>query len=86
MHDMLYQNSPDLTFGDLLSYAQNMRLALELFIEDLQTRRHLPRVQQNLDSGLRSGVRGTPTFFINGVRHEGGYNLASLVEALKVAQ
>ena len=85
MHDALYQNSPDLTVDDLLSYAQDVGLELDRFVQDLRTRRHLQRVQENMESGLRSGVHGTPTFFINGVRHAGGYDLPSLVEALRVA-
>ncbi|MCU1233385.1 MAG: hypothetical protein JWP63_1352, partial [Candidatus Solibacter sp.] len=35
---------------------------------------------------MLSGVSGTPTFFINGIRHEGSYDLASLVQALNLAQ
>jgi protein-disulfide isomerase len=86
MHDTLYRNSPDLTFDDLLSYAKEIGLALEQFIQDVRSRRRLARVLENVESGLVSGVRGTPTFFINRVRHEGGYDLASLLEALRVAQ
>ena len=86
MHYRLFQNSPELTFEDVLTYAADIDLNLQQFVQSLRTRRHLPRVQENVESGLSSGVRGTPTFFINGVRHKGGYDLASLLEALRVAQ
>jgi protein-disulfide isomerase len=86
MHDTLFRNSPALSLEDLVAYAEDIELDSEQFVESLQTRRHLPRVQENVQSGLISGVRGTPTFFINGVRHQGGYDPASLLEVLRVAQ
>jgi protein-disulfide isomerase len=86
MHHKLFQNSPALTLEDLLTYAADIELNLKQFVDSLRTHRHLPRVQENIESGLNGGVSGTPTFFINGVRHQGGYDLASLLEALRVAQ
>jgi protein-disulfide isomerase len=44
----------------------------------------VPRIRDDLASGARSGVTGTPTFFVNGVRHDGGYDAASLMQALLV--
>jgi protein-disulfide isomerase len=46
---------------------------------------HAPRVREDVLSGARSGVNGTPTFFINGVRHDGSYDLATMLEALEAA-
>jgi protein-disulfide isomerase len=86
IHDMLFQNSPDLTYEDLATYVASVDLDIQQFAHSLRTRRYLPRVQEHIESGLSSGVRGTPTFFINGIRHQGGYDLASLLEALRVAQ
>jgi protein-disulfide isomerase len=50
--------------------------------KDLETHRHVPRIREDLASGARSGVNGTPTFFVNGARHEGAYDAASLIAAL----
>jgi protein-disulfide isomerase len=46
--------------------------------------RHAPKIREDFRSGVRSGVNGTPTFFINGVRHDGGYDLTSLLEAVQL--
>jgi protein-disulfide isomerase len=85
MHDMLFENAPDLTFEDILTYAEDIGLNLPQFIQDLRSERYLPQVEEDIESGMHSGVQGTPTFFINGVRHEGGYDLESLLGALQVA-
>jgi formate-nitrite transporter family protein len=54
MHDMLFQNSPELTFQDLTIYAANIELNLQKFVRSLETDRHLPQVQENMESGLSS--------------------------------
>jgi protein-disulfide isomerase len=86
MHDALFRHSPVLDALHLLKYAKQIGLPIERFRRELSSHRFLPRVQEDIDSGLASGVQGTPTFFINGVRHPGGYDLMSLLEALKAAQ
>lgn len=86
MHNLLFRNSPELASEDLRSYAADIGLDVREFVESVRARRHLPRVEQDIESALGSGARGTPAFFINGVRHEGGYDLASLREALHVTQ
>jgi hypothetical protein len=43
---------------------------------------HVPRVREDFLSGVRSGVNGTPTFFINGRRHDGGFELPTLLAAI----
>jgi protein-disulfide isomerase len=84
MHDMLFENQSRLSTQDLLAYAAALGLELELFAEDLAEHRHAPKIREDFLSGVRSGVNGTPTFFINGVRHNGGYDLASLLEAVQL--
>ncbi len=86
MHNLLFRNSPALAAEDLQSYAADIGLDVRQFVESVRARRHLPRVEQDVESAVSSGARGTPTFFINGVRHEGGYDLPGLREALHVAQ
>jgi protein-disulfide isomerase len=85
MHDMLYSNQDRLDARDLALFAQLLGLDVDRFTEDLVQRRYEGKVRQDFLSGVRSGVNGTPTFFINGVRHNGGYDSASLIEAARQA-
>ncbi len=86
MHDLLFQHSPRLDAANLLAIAAEIDLDSERFRDDLATHRQLPHVRADIESGTASGVRGTPTFFVNGVRHQGGYDLESLREALLARQ
>ena len=83
MHDLLYENQKRLDAADLHSYAEELELDVEAFDEDLTTHVHAARVHDDFMSGVRSGVNGTPTFYINGLRHDGGYQLESLLAALE---
>jgi protein-disulfide isomerase len=85
MHELLYANQDRLGPRDLLLYAQSLQLDVARFAADLEQRTYEPRVREHFLSGVRSGVNGTPTFFVNGVRHNGGYDLPSLVEAIREA-
>ena len=62
-----------------------LELDVARFDEDLTLRRHAQRVRDDFMSGVRSGVNGTPTFFINGRRHDGDFDLATLLEAIRSA-
>jgi protein-disulfide isomerase len=84
MHDMLFENQRRLSTEDLLAYAGALGLELKQFAEDLAEHRHAPKIREDFLSGVRSGVNGTPTFFINGVRHDGGYDLASMLKAVRL--
>jgi protein-disulfide isomerase len=53
------------------------------FHAELSEHTHAPRVQEDFLSGVRSGVNGTPTFFINGIRHDGAWDLETLTEAIQ---
>jgi protein-disulfide isomerase len=86
MHDKLFQYSPALDELHLMKYAHTVKLNMDRFSQELMTHRYLPRVASDMESGVQSGVQGTPTFFINGVRHRGGYDLASLIDAVRVVQ
>jgi protein-disulfide isomerase len=85
MHDMLYENQDALEPEDLVQYARALHLDLPRFVREMREHIHAPRVREDFLSGVRSGVNGTPTFFINGVRHDGGYDLASLLAAIEGA-
>ena len=86
MHDALYENSPALELQDILSYARELDLEQDRFRGEVRARLYLSRVQLNVESGLQTGVKGTPTFFINGVHYRGGYDVESMLEALKLAR
>jgi protein-disulfide isomerase len=85
MHDVLYENQNALGDDDLLRYAEALDLERTEFEEALRTETSLPHIQEDFMSGVRSGVNGTPTFFINGERHEGSYEYPVLIRALREA-
>lgn len=86
MHDLLYAHQDALTVDDFLAYARQLGLDEDRFFDDLDSRRFAPRVARDLQSADASGVAGTPTFFINGRRHYGAYDLDSLTAAFRIAQ
>jgi hypothetical protein len=70
---------------DLRAYAEQLGLDLELFDQELAEHVHAERVREDFISGVRSGVNGTPTFYINGVRHDDSYEIETLLAALERA-
>ena len=83
MHDRLYENQKRLRDGDLRSHAEALGLDVELFDKELGEHVHAERVQEDFMSGVRSGVNGTPTFFINGLRHDDSFDTETLLGALE---
>ena len=83
MHDILYENQNDL--DDVQQYAIKVGLELYQFEADLSGEKYAKRVRDDFRGGIRSGVNGTPTFFINGVRYNGEHTLAALLPALENA-
>jgi protein-disulfide isomerase len=83
MHDMLYENQSKLRDQDLLARAQTLKLNTERFMSDLSSHEVITKIQEDFSGGIRSGVNGTPTFFINGVRHDGSYEYEELLAALQ---
>jgi protein-disulfide isomerase len=81
MHDALFTEQK-LEPHDLRRYAEQIGLDVRRFDEELAGDVYAARVQEDLASGIRSGVNGTPTFFINGSRHNGGYDYDSLMTAM----
>jgi protein-disulfide isomerase len=82
MHDLLYENQDRLDDALLFELAEQLHLDLEALRQALASKEFEPRVREDFRGGVRSGVNGTPTFFINGQRHDGAYDYASLVEAI----
>jgi protein-disulfide isomerase len=82
MHDLLFENQDRLDDELLVELAQALHLVPAQLLKALETKEFQPRVRADFTAGVRSGVNGTPTFFINGQRHDGSYDFASLVEAI----
>jgi protein-disulfide isomerase len=83
MHDTLYVNQTRLEPSALLVYAEAIGLDVQRFTLDLQTHSHAPKVREDFLSGVRSGVNGTPSFFINGRRHDGAWDYEDLLAAVQ---
>jgi protein-disulfide isomerase len=85
IHDLLLDNQTALEPKDLLGYAEQLGLDVDRFARDLQARVGAARVADDVDSADLSGVSGTPTLFINGRRHYGAYDIATLSAAVRTA-
>lgn len=86
MHDLLLAHQGDLDIADLVRYAGELGLDVERFEENLRTRDGAARIAEDVDSADLSGVSGTPTFFVNGRRHHGAYDIDSLTASVKAAK
>jgi protein-disulfide isomerase len=78
MHHLLLTGTPLLTPHSFVDYAEVLGLDIEWFDDDMANRRHLARVQDDLASGIASGVRGTPAFFVDGLLHADSWDLDGL--------
>jgi len=85
MHDLLLDHQDALMARDLLGYARSLGLDMEKFTADVRRHTGAVRVAEDVDSADLSGVSGTPTFFVNGMRHYGAYDLEGLSKAVKLA-
>jgi Na+/H+ antiporter NhaA len=86
MYDMLLSSQDALEPSDLARYAERLGLDAERFDEELRRRKHAARVSEDVASADESGVSGTPTFFINGRRHYGVYDIDTLTQAVGAAK
>jgi len=73
MHDIIFENQQDLNLESLFLYAKTIGLDLEHFKNDIQKNTLITKVEQDFESGIRSGVNGTPSFFINGKKYNGDW-------------
>lgn len=83
MHDTLFAHRDALDEDHLRGYARHLGLDVERFTADLRDRRHSLRIERDIASADDSGASGTPTLFLNGHRHRGGYDIDSLTAALR---
>ena len=86
MHDMLYEHQRALDDAHLLQYANELGLDAERARRELESGTYADRVRSDFRSGVRSGVNGTPTFFLNGARYDGSWDARSLIAAVGAAR
>jgi 2-hydroxychromene-2-carboxylate isomerase len=86
MHDLLLDRQDHLLKPDLLAYAEELGLDVPRFTKQLYAHELAGRVAQDVESADISGVSGTPTFFVNGRRHYGAFDVATLTQAIAVAR
>ena len=86
MHDVLLEHQDGLTPPDLMRYAAELGLDVERFTDALERRAFAARIAEDVDGADRSNVSGTPTFFVNGRRHYGAYDIAALKQAVRGAR
>ena len=85
MHDLLFDNQSHLKPNNLRSYAERLELDLGRYDADTRDELYRQRVREHIDGGLHSGVRATPTFFINGRMHDVSYGIQQLMEGIEAA-
>jgi Na+/H+ antiporter NhaA len=86
MYDTLLAHQGELTPRDIGRHAQRLGLDIGRFWEEMRRHEHAPRVAEDVSSADSSGVSGTPSFFINGRRHQGAYDIDTLTEAVQAAR
>lgn len=86
MHHLLYTHQDQLEPVHLLEYARQAGLDIERFRREVEAHAYEPRVREDMGGGIKSGVNGTPRFFINGRRHEGGYDMQGIIQQLNEAE
>ena len=82
MHDMLFTHSQELGNGYLVEYANRLGLDICQFLQDLSKQAHIDRINQDIESGLESGVTAAPALFINGTRYRDRWNIEQLMSAI----
>ncbi|HEX3532906.1 MAG TPA: DsbA family protein [Gemmatimonadaceae bacterium] len=86
MHDVLFENQSALEPADIVGYAQSVGLDLTRFEQDIEAGTYTKKVRDDFRSGVRSGVNGTPTFFVNGERYDGSWaNQEGFIRAVREA-
>jgi Na+/H+ antiporter NhaA len=86
MHDLLFEHQDALRPSDLTGYAERLGLDAARFAADLDKHVGAARVAEDVDTADLSGVSGTPTFFVNGRRHSGAYDIETLTKAVRTAR
>jgi protein-disulfide isomerase len=85
MHDTLFSTEAPLTNALLITAGAAIGLDMPSFHSELERHVHVPRIREDFMSGVRSGVNGTPTFYINAIRHDGPWDIKTLTSAVNHA-
>ena len=85
MHDVIFHHQHTLEDSDLVQFAAAVGLDRQQYAQDMAHQRSLSHIEEDVESGERSGVQGTPTFFINGVLYRGSWEQDALLAALQAA-
>jgi protein-disulfide isomerase len=83
MHDLLFENQRHLKVANLREYAQRLELDMPRFIAELDDEIYLQRVREHIQGGVQSHVRGTPTFYINGVIQDVSFGMHALIDGVQ---
>jgi protein-disulfide isomerase len=83
VHDLIFENQKNLSVQELLGYAERAGADIKKLAKDLDSQQIIDKVENDMEGGARSGVNGTPTFFINGKRHDGSYEYEPLKAAIQ---
>jgi protein-disulfide isomerase len=86
MHDLMIAHQGALTLRDIVGYARDLGLDMELFKAHLHKRKGAGHIADDVESADLSGVSGTPSFFVNGHRHQGAYDIETLTKAVRLAR
>lgn len=84
MHDVLYENQRRLDDSSIISYARDMGLDTRLFEKEFGSEETVKKLQEDVASGDKAGVRGTPTFFVNGKKYDGNWADAEFLRYLEL--
>ncbi|MFL5909117.1 MAG: Na+/H+ antiporter NhaA [Gaiellaceae bacterium] len=85
LHDLLLDHQGELELADILGYARELDLDLDRFEDELRRREYAPRVAEDVATADSSDVAGTPSFFVNGRRHQGAYDIDTLTQTVRRA-
>ncbi|NEQ19057.1 MAG: DsbA family protein [Microcoleus sp. SIO2G3] len=85
MHDTLFIHQPKLENGYLVEYANDLGLDIPQFLKELSKQVHVNRINQDIESGIRSGLTGAPALFINNIRYTGRWKITELIAAIVAA-
>lgn len=85
MHNILFEHQQELGNGYLVEYADYLKLDISQFLRDISTQVHVTHINQDIESGLQSGVIDSPALFINGIRYRDHWNMKQLIAAITIA-
>ncbi|MES2267530.1 MAG: thioredoxin domain-containing protein [Bacteroidota bacterium] len=83
MYDLLFKNQLNLSYDDLLNYAEELGLNMNKFGQDIRSASLQAKIEADFEGGTNSGVSGTPAFYINGEKYDGDWENENLLEDLE---